>query len=330
MQSLRDVPLLVTGASGFIGGRLAERLAQEDGARVVGVGRTFREEALLTAAGVELARADLRDQGVLARLCEGKQVVFHLAAWLPRSKGGEAEATAINVDLTRALAQAAARAGTQRMVVLSSVAAYGLPPTDEVEESIPIDTAQPSLYGRTKALGEQALREVAAHTGLSIAIIRPAMVYGPRSSGWTAGMLRMVQKGTPVLFGAAEGYAFPVYVDDVVHMTRLAGTCAQAHGEAFNASDAPLTWQAFFAFYAAMCGRPARRLPLPLARWLARANQWFRLGLPLTPELLEMYRRRLRYPTAKAERLLGWQVQMPLAEGMRRSEAWLRQTGQLA
>jgi len=330
VESLRGVPVLVTGASGFIGGRLAERLARDDGARVLGVGRTFREEGLLEAAGVGLARADLREPGVMTRLCEGQQVVFHLAAWLPRSKGGQAEATAVNVDITRALAEAAAGAGVRRLVLVSSVAAYGLPACDEVEESVPVDTAQPNPYGRTKALGEQALREVAARTGLSIAIIRPAMVYGPRSSGWTVGMLRMVQKGTPVLFGDAQGYAFPVHVDDVVSMTRLAAGSPQAHGEAFNASDSPVTWQAFFAFYAAMCGRPARRIPLPVARWLARANQWLRLGLPLTPELLEMYRRRLRFPTTKAERLLGWQVQMPLAEGMRQSEAWLREGGHLA
>ncbi|MDC3960025.1 NAD-dependent epimerase/dehydratase family protein [Polyangium jinanense] len=327
--SLTEVPVLVTGASGFIGGRLAERLAAEDKASVVGAGRSFSEEARLRDAGVTIHRADVRDAGAMERLCEGKRVVFHLAAWVERGKGGEADAYAVNVDATRALVTAAARAGCERFVLVSTISAYGLPSTDHIDESVPIDVAQADLYGRTKALGEEAAREAAAKTNLAISIVRPAMVYGPRSGGWTVGMLRLVQKGVPVIFGNGQGYAYPVYVDDVVDMVRLAATRPEARGEAFNASDAAITWERFFSFYGAMSGKRPRRVPMPIAYLIARANELLKLGIPLTAERLERYVRKLQYPTEKAERLLGWQVRVPLDEGMRRSEAWLRETGKL-
>lgn len=323
------VRALVTGASGFIGGRLAERLAREDGAQVTGTGRRFPEEASLRAAGVKVAPADLQDEAAMARLCEGQQVLFHVAAWLMRGKGGEAEAHAINVEATRRLLQAAAQAGVQRVVLVSSVAIYGLPAHDDIDETTPPDTAQVDLYGRSKALGELAAQEVAAQRGLSLRIVRPAMVYGPRSAGWTVGMLKLVQRGVPVLFGDASGHAFPVYVDDVVDLLRLAGSRAEAAGEAFNAADRSITWAEFFGYYGRMCGRPPRRMPMALARGLAFVNQHLHLGLPLTVDRLRYYTRRLRFPTTKAERLLGYRPQVPLIQGMQESEAWLRRSGLL-
>jgi nucleoside-diphosphate-sugar epimerase len=276
---------------------------------------------------VEIARADVTDTLAMQRLCEGKAYVFHLAAWVMRGRGRENDAYAVNVDATRKLAEIAARAGVKRFVLASSVAAYGLPATNDIDESVPVDTTQKDLYGRTKAFGEEALREVSNCTGLSIAIVRPAMVHGPRSSGWTIGMLRLVQKGVPVLFGDKPGNAYPVYIDDVVDALMLAAIRPEASGEAFNVSDASVDWATFFGHYGRMCGKKPRRIPMSLAKVIARANELFKLGIPLTVDRLNIYVRPLRYPTAKAERLLGWKVRVPLDEGMRRSEAWLREAG---
>jgi nucleoside-diphosphate-sugar epimerase len=328
-ESLKGAAVLVTGASGFIGGRLAERLASEEGASVTGSGRTFKNDRELRAAGVEVARADLLDAAAMERLCEGKKVVCHMAAWLMRGRGGEAEAYAINEGATRTLAEAASRAGVSRFVLVSSVAAYGLPSVDRVEETVPVDTAQPDLYGRTKALGEIAARDVAAKTGLSLTILRPAMVYGPGSTGWTLGMLRLVQRGVPVLFGDTGGFAYPIYIDDMVDATILAMARPEAAGEVFNVSDASIEWETFFGYYGRMCGKKPRRVPMTVARLIAWTNERLKLGMPLTVDRLNTYIRRLRYPTDKAERLLGWKVRVPLDEGMRRGEAWLRAIGKL-
>ncbi|EYF03338.1 NAD-dependent epimerase/dehydratase family protein [Chondromyces apiculatus] len=327
-DALRDVPILVTGASGFIGGRLTERLASEEGARVDGTGRSFREEARLRSAGVTLCPADVRDRTAMERLCHGKQIVVHLAAWVQRGRGGEADAYAINIDATRVLIEAAAAAGVRRFVLVSTVAAYGLPVVDDIDESVPLDTHQGDLYGRTKALGEQAAEEAAARAGLSLTILRPAMVIGPGSPGWTTGMLRLVQRGVPVLYGKS-GFAYPVYIDDVVDAILLAATRPEATGQAFNVSGPSVEWATFFGHYGRMLGKSPRRVPMAVARAIAWANETFKLGIPLTTLRLRTYVRRLRYPTQKAEQLLGWKPRVSLDEGMRRSEAWLREEGLL-
>lgn len=327
-KELHDVPILVTGASGFVGGRLVARLASEDQAHVVGAGRTFEHPDKLTSAGVKLAKADLRDVAAMKHLCQGKRIVLHLAAWLERGKGGEHDAYAINVDATRALVKSAAEAGVERFVLVSTVAAYGLPSVDDIHEDVPVDTQQEGLYGKTKALGELAAKEAAAESRMSLTIIRPAMVYGPASTAWTIGMLKLVQKGVPVLFGAG-GLAYPIYIDDLVDLVRVCAFHPHATDQAFNASDASIPWDQFFGYYGQMCGKRPRRVPMAMAHVIARMNEIFRLGLPLTRDRLAIYQRNLRYPMRKAEERLGFRVQVPIDEGMRRSEAWLREVGRL-
>lgn len=320
--------VLVTGASGFIGGRLAERLAREDGCEVTGTGRCFDDDSALRAAGVNLVPADLRDPDARATLCADHEIVFHVAAWMGRDKD-ETAAHDINVEATRQLAIQAAAAGVRRLVLVSSVAAYGVQPTDAVDETATLDVNQRDLYGRTKALGELAVREVAARTGIELSIVRPVIVYGPRGASWTAGMVKLVRRGVPVLIGDATGYCYAVYVDDVVDMLRRCADHQAARGEAFNASDAPVTWADFFAHYGRMCGRRPRHVPLWLARAVATTSERLHLGLSLTPERVHQYTRPLHYPTTKAEHMLDWKISVPLTEGMRRSEVWLRSVGVL-
>lgn len=320
---LQDTPVLVTGASGFIGSRLAQILAQDHGAQVTGVGRTFGKPA---PAGVTHEVCDLRDTDRMAELIHGQEVLFLVAAWMPGRDDDEATARALNVDGPAGLIAAAAQAGVKRVVMVSSVAAYGLPAQDLIAEDTPLDITQRDLYGRTKALGEHAATAAARSAAMELAIVRPGMVYGPGSRGWTKGMYRLVKRGTPVLFGSG-GNAYPVYVDDIVDLLIRAGTRDGAAGEAFNGVDHSIGWPEFFGYYGAMAGRSPRRLPLPVAQLLATAGDLLPVPVPLSRDSLRQYRRNLVFPTDKAVRLLDWHVQVPLAEGMRRSEQWLRQEG---
>jgi nucleoside-diphosphate-sugar epimerase len=320
---LHDTPVLVTGASGFIGGRLAEVLAHEHGARVIGLGRHFRTAA---PEGVQHEVCDLEDTPRLHGLLEGQEVVFHVAAWLPRRDEDSETAHAINVTATESLVRAAANAGCRRVVHVSSVASYGLPDFDVITEDSPLDTEQRDLYGRTKALGELAARRTAQEAGIELVVVRPGMVYGPGSTGWTVGMYRLVKKGIPVLFGSG-GHAYPVYVDDVVGMLVRCAEVPEAAGEAFNCVDHSVGWPEFFGYYGDMAGRSPRRVPVPVAQLIATAAEFLSLDIPLTRDQLRQYLRDLQFPTGKAHDVLDWQVHVPLAEGMQRSEQWLREAG---
>ena len=192
-HELEGINVAVTGATGFVGGHLTRRLLTL-GARTSAVGRQLHRAQDLLDAGATPVSFDLRNPETFAAAVEGQQIVFHVAAWLGR--GDPSLAHDINVEATEALVAAAVAAGVERFVLVSTVAAYGAPHTDTVVESHPLDVDQSDRYGRTKAQGEIAAHR--ARTGdLELVVVRPAMVFGPGSTGWTKGMLGLVKSGTP-------------------------------------------------------------------------------------------------------------------------------------
>lgn len=328
-NALADKPVLVTGATGFIGSHVAERLARVEGATVTGTGRNLAAVPFLQDHGVMLQQANLLNRAEMSAAIAGKSVIFHVAAWLSTRTADDGLAKRINVDATRDLIELAAEHNVDRVVLVSSIASYGPPSKLMMDEFMPVDIEQPDLYGRTKAMGEIAALEAAKAHGVDLAIVRPGMVYGPRSYSWTVGMLNMVKKGVPTLFGRADGHAFPVYIDNLVDMMLLAAVRPESVGEAFNAVDEPVTWQQFFSYYGDMAGRKPRRIPMPLARLVVVANRLLKLGVPLDKERLKFYETQTVYPTAKAQDKLGYAQAVGIDEGMRRSKAWLTESGQI-
>lgn len=316
LHTLRDCPVVVTGATGFIGGALARRLRAEGAAVTAAVRSPDKTD-------FDAVKFDLGDPTSFAAAVAGQRIVFHVAAWMG---GEEAEAETFNVEATRALVAAALSAGVERFVLISTVAVYGLPEADRVTEEHAFDLQQSDPYGRTKAIGELAARELG---GDRVVVIRPAMVYGPSSWTWTVTMMKMVKKGTPSIFGAGDGLTFLVYIDNLVDAILAGATTPEAAGQAFHLADTSLPWADFFGIYGKMCGRPPRRVPDFVASAIALAAELLPLGIPLTRGRLAMYRKKLVFDTTKAQRVLGWTPRIDLEEGMRRSETWLREAGHL-
>lgn len=328
-DELKRKKVLVTGATGFIGGRLAQRLAEEEGAIVTGTGRNLDKVPFLREAGVSLQAVDLRDEVGLREVVAGQDVIFHVAAWLGggRLAEDEAAAFALNVTATETLLRLAKEANVSRFVLVSSITVYGIPDVELVDETAPLDTLQDDLYGRTKAQGDQQAQATAAELGLDLAIVRPGLVYGPRSQSWTIGMVKLVQAGTPVIFGEGDGHAFPVYIDNVVDCLLLTAVHPAAVGEAFNVCDAVISWREFFEEIGRLCAKKPRSLPLVAARILAWANGVFKLGLPLNKNRLAYLTQKNRYASQKAEKMLGYQARVSLAHGRQLTEEWLRVEG---
>ncbi len=333
MSFWQDKKALVTGVTGFVGSALAQRLAAA-GAHVTGVGRNLPAAAHLEKVGVTLRRADLLDNGALPDTMQaamaGQEILFHAAAWLSGRHGEESDAYKLNVTAVQELVRAAQDAGISRFIHISSVAAYGPPRDGDVTEAQPVATRQRDIYGRTKAIGETKARQLAQKLGLPLVVIRPGMVYGPRAYGWTINMLTLVQKRTPVILGRGDGYACPIYIDNLLDGLLLAGSHPAAAGHAFNFCDPPITWRQFFDYYGAMCGKQPVHLPLGVVQLMIKLL--YPLGLSpggITPDLLHFYTAKARYPTTQAEQLLGYHPRIGIDEGMRHSENWLRQNGYL-
>jgi nucleoside-diphosphate-sugar epimerase len=329
-MSLANKKVLVTGATGFIGCRLAERLALEEGAVVTGTGRNLDKVPALREAGVELHNVDMTDPVALREIVEGQEIVFHLVAAMGGASADPEVAQALNVSAGEYLARGAAAAGVKRFVHVSTMAVYGAPDHDLITEDHPLDTEQYAPYGRTKALGELRVREVAEELDLALTVVRPGLVFGPRGKSWTINLLQLVQRRVPVIIGDGSGHAQIVYLDNLVDGMLMAATRPEAAGEAFNFVDRPLPWRDLFTYYGEMCGRKPLSLPW---LWLAR------LILPVfirltgrtesTADLLKFYTTKSVYPIDKARDLLGYEPRISVDEGMRRSEAWLREAGYL-
>jgi dihydroflavonol-4-reductase len=232
MPFWRTRTVLITGATGFIGSHLAERLVAE-GACVRVLVRDPQKLLPSLSGRVEAARGDLLQPDSLAAATRDCEFVFHVAAWLGQPNRREM-AYASNVTATEELAGAARAAGVRRFVSTSSIAVYGPVLEGIVDETWPHSAVY--LYGETKSLGERAA--FAAQTDrFEVTVIRPAEVYGPRGGAWTTLPVKLVQRGMPALIGGGRGLAHPVYVENLVEAYLLAVQRDAASGEAFTICD---------------------------------------------------------------------------------------------
>ncbi len=320
--------VLVTGVTGFIGSHVAERLLAL-GANVRGLARSANKGAWLNERGVEIVEGDLTDVESLRRAVRGCDVVFSIAGWVGRPNSLDV-ARRVNVHGTRALVEAAIDAGARRLIHTSSIAAYGPIAEGVVDERWPLRATD--AYGSTKAQSESIAFRCADR--IEICVLRPAQVFGPRGGAWTTLLFESVKRGRPILAGNGGGTFHPCYVENLADAYVLAATQPGAVGEAFTIVDGTTTWREFVGYYVRMVGRPARSAPVWLLQFAVRCIvAWSALTRrpPLgTPDSLKFILGSCRYSNEKARRLLNWTPHLSLENGMRRTEAWLRETGRLA
>jgi nucleoside-diphosphate-sugar epimerase len=252
VNDLRGRTVLVTGATGFIGGRLVERLVLGEGARVKALVSSYSRCARIARFPVELALGDVLDRRSLAGAAAGCEVVFHCAYG---NRGTAEERRRVNVDGTANLLVAAAAAGA-RVVHVSSQMVYGVRERGEIDENSPRRRSGRTYADSKLEAEEHVLR--AAEEGQPVTVLQPTAVYGPHAPVWTVSVLERMRAGRVPLIDGGEGTCNAVYVDDVVSAMILAATSPAALGECFLISAAePVTWREFYASYEAMLGVPA-------------------------------------------------------------------------
>jgi nucleoside-diphosphate-sugar epimerase len=251
--------LLVTGASGFLGGAVcAELLAR--GHEVAALVRRPGSEP----AGTRAVAGDLAEAASLAAAlsAEGPECVIHLAAEIASQRDAE-RIERVNVAGTRALLEACTASSRPRFVFASTVVtgdAHGAL-LDE-QTPLPVQTA----YGRSKQAGEALVRG----SGLDGVIVRPSHVYGP--GGWFAEefVKRLSMPGRFAAIGRGENLWDVVHVDDVATAIVTAAERAPAGGIYHVVDDEPITHYDFVALTADALGvGPPRRVPTAIARLVA-------------------------------------------------------------
>ncbi len=232
---------LVTGASGFVGSALLSRLGP--------------------CATVAMAGSGWRGA---ASACDFRgTTVIHLAARVHEPDGDPASFEADNVDKTRALAEMAAAGGAARFVFASTVKVFG----DEsgarpFGES---DPAQPQeAYAKSKWQAEEALREIAARTGLPVAILRIPLTYGPGVGGNFAALVGLADTGWWLPFDGIANRRSLVHVDDLVEALVLAATHRDAPGRTLLAAHPePVATPRLVEAIRLALGRPRRLFAVP-------------------------------------------------------------------
>lgn len=318
----------VTGANGFIGAALTHRLLR-DGIAVRALCRAARNGLTLAEAGAEIVEGDIQDAALMLRHAEGCDVVFHVAAV---GKGSFAHQQAVNVEGSHHVAEAAYKAGAQRLVHVSSIAVYGYDLNGPIDESHPHHPPRDDYYMRTKSLGEQAVWQYVGEVGLPTVSVRPAFVYGPRSVFWSRTLCDLCRRYPVPLFAGGRGSAHPIYIDDVVDLLVTVATHPAAPGNAFHAAPDPaISWRDFLGHYAQIAGNPRTiNIPLPPKLILKPICKLLSLLARLSGSPYDVYgavqhlTRPVLYRMDKTKQLLGWQPRIPLEEGMALTTPWLK------
>lgn len=320
-SSLSGKSILVTGATGFIGSRLAELLSIQEKANVTGIGRNLDRIPGLHELDIELKAVDLLNIEALKEAVKGKEIIFHAAAVLDNDPE---IARAVNVEATEKLAKLAIEAGVRRIVHVSTVGVYDMSVSDILDETMPLAYDHPATYVRTKSRAERSLLDVSKNSDLEVAIVRPSMVYGPGPGVWTEMMFKNVRKGDPAFLGDGSTNFNPVYIDDVVDLLIRCAKSTKAAGEAFNASSDITTWKNFMRYYGELSGKEPKGLPIWLAKLMVFANKIPGVNTPVDKGFLEMATLSKRFSIEKAGRMLGWEPKISLEEGMKRTARWLK------
>jgi nucleoside-diphosphate-sugar epimerase len=333
VMEIRGLSALVTGASGFIGGRLAERLATGEGVRIRAMVRDAKRAERLRKLQLEIVIADLLDLSSLREAIDGCDLVFHCAA-VVRESGDRDEFFRTNVKGTENILKVSSDTGVKKFIHFSSIAVYGMNPPERADESTPYQPCG-NLYCDTKIAAEKAVWAAHQEAGLPVVVIRPTNVYGPHSNPWTIRPIKLINSGQMMLINGGTGLCNYVYIDNLLDGTLAAAKSDQSVGQVYLISDGiAVIWKEFFGYYAQMAGKPKIR---SVPEWLGKA---IALGMEITSKLtgkppkltreaVGFLTRRARFSIEKARREFGYQPRFSLEEGMKLTEQWLREAGYL-
>jgi len=340
--SAPDAPVLVTGATGFLGARVVASLMEHGFSDVRCLARPSsdleRLEAVMRAHHVDVIRGNLLSPDDCERAVRDVAVIYHLAAGT--GEKSFADAFLNSVVTTRNLLDAArGSAHLKRFVSISSFAVYtnrDARSRRRLDELCAVED-RPELRGEAycfaKARQDALVGEYGKARGIPYVLVRPGVVYGPGVTGIT----RRIGSGAFGIFLHLGGSnVIPLtYVDNCAEAIVLAGIRNGVDGEALNVVDDDLpTSRQFLRLYKTHV-RAFRSIPVPRPASYALCALWEAYSAWSEGQLPPVFNRRAwhaywkgnAYTNAKAKRLLGWTPRVPTAEGLRRYFESLRERG---
>jgi nucleoside-diphosphate-sugar epimerase len=324
---------LITGATGFVGGHLAEA-AKARGMAVRALARAGSDTALLERLGADVRRGDLTDAAAVRAAVEGADLVFHCAAKVG-DWGPVEDYRAVNVEALRALLEACKGKPLARFVHMSSLGVYPARHHHGTDESEPLPDGHMDGYTQTKVEAERLALSYHREHGVPVVVLRPGFVYGPRDRTVLPRLMENLRRRKVRWIGGGKGALNTIYVANLVDAAFLAAEKPQAVGQVYNLTDGELvTKRQFIEAIANGLGLPHPRpvgLPLwlakPLAGWLEKRARRKGAKEPpiLTQARLKFLGLNLDFSIEKAKRELGYRPRVPFEQGIRETVEWYKQ-----
>ena len=324
--------IAVTGATGFLGSHITERLIQ-DGYEVAILARDANKAQAFEGRVSKIVIGDISDSEKISELVAGCDVVFHTVSNFRTASGPPESYHKINVLGTQVVVDAAMVAGVKRFVHCATIGVHGNVRTTPANEQSPY--APGDLYQKTKLQAQQYVESVIGKSDMEVVIVRPCSMYGPGDMRMLK-MFKMLSKKTFLMIGPCTENFHAVYIDDIVDGFILAMLTPNISGETFliggekylplkdyikvvaDAVSAPMPWLKFpyWLFYYAAVVVEAICVPL-------------RIEPPLHRRRVRFYKNNRAFNIQKAKETLGYSPKVSLEEGMKKTVIWYKENGYL-
>lgn len=279
--------IALIGASGFVGTRLLEKWCLDSTFEVVPVVRSFSSLAVMARFELPWQVSEMLDPAALARAFAGCDAVVHAAIGDP----GQI------VDMAGAIYRAAAAAGVKRLVVLSSSSVHGQAPEPGTDENSPLHERHAMAYNTAKVRAERLLTQLAAAGPVEVVMLRPSVVFGPRSR-WVADVANQLLEGSACLIRGGGALCNTIYVDNLIHAIERALVVPEAAGQVFLVGDAErVTWREFYGAVAESLGigmESVRSIEPPVFSKPLKERVGAITSLPAVQKILPIFPRQLK------------------------------------
>ncbi|BAQ66475.1 NAD(P)-dependent oxidoreductase [Geminocystis sp. NIES-3709] len=314
--------VLVTGATGFVGGNLTEQLLKS-GYQVKVIAR---KPELIKNEQIEVVTGDITDQKIIDQAVDGCQQIYHLAGKTSRSQSSRQDFWQTNVEATRNLAEKAMEAKVEKFIYASSAGVYGINSCNMVNEKSPTDPN--TIYRRTKLAGEKILLSYYQEKGLPVVIARLSSMVGKNALNWL-GLTKAMSKTRGAhatqnfqLLGSGNNEFNLIHIKDAVRALQLCGEISQSTGNCYLiGSKNAITLREFITLIAKNLGvkfPQENKFTLPFEILLTISqilHQTFRIEMPLAHRY-ELFLSSRILDITKAETELGFVPQFSLEEGV--------------
>ncbi|MDP3730030.1 MAG: NAD-dependent epimerase/dehydratase family protein [Candidatus Omnitrophota bacterium] len=320
---------LVTGAAGFIGSHIAERLIK-NGEEVIALVRKTSNTKFLSGLGVKFAYGDINDPGSVKRAMQGIDIVYHSAAladeWISPK-----EAYRVNVEGTKNILDAAMEAKVKRFVFISSLAVLGMKDHHGTPADAPYHKTGDS-YIDTKIDSERLVMDYYRKYGLPVTVVRPGFVFGPRDNKLIPRLSDRLGKKQFMFVGSGKNKINAVYIENLTDAIISAGLSEKAVGQKYNVTnDSGMTLEALVLSIVDIWKfeRPKKHIPKFMAYLVCNVlTAMARLAKAKEPPYITRTRIKflslnLDFDIDKTKKDLGYSPRVSIEEGLRRTKDWM-------